>query len=79
MKLQVEGKGYGFAHVGSSKGFKEINRYNCSDPTVVMPPYRIQISRARFVLEHIEHFNIRAIRQLDGYYLKDRALNVEIR
>ena len=77
MKLQVEGKGYGFAHVGSSKGFKEINRYNCSDPTVVIPPYRYQ----ELVLyqEHIKHFNIRAIRQLDGYYLKDRALNVEIR
>ena len=25
-KLQVEGKGFGFAHVASSKGFKEINR-----------------------------------------------------
>ena len=37
--LKVEGKGFGFAHVGSSKGFKEINRH-CSDPTVVMPPYR---------------------------------------
>ena len=31
----MEGKGFGFAHVGSSKGFKEINRYKCSDLTVV--------------------------------------------
>ena len=27
----------------------------------------------------LEHFIIRAIRQLDGYYLKDRTLNIEIR
>ena len=25
---QVEGKGIGFAHVSSSKGFKEINRWH---------------------------------------------------
>jgi len=42
---KVEGKGIGFAHVSSSKGFKEINR---------------------------------AILELNGYNLKDRALNIEI-
>jgi len=42
---KVEGKGIGFAHVSSSKGFKEINR---------------------------------VILELNGYSLKDRALNIEI-
>ena len=69
--FQVEGKGYGFAHVSSGKGFKEINRSHFNRMN--------DLTAESTLLDFNIRIIIRAVRNLDGYYLKDRSLNIEIR
>ena len=61
--IQVEGKGYGFAHVSSSQGPKAIFRFlqnSCMSDSQYFFPFR-------------------AVQVLNGTHLKGRNLNIEIR